>query len=56
MADIVTATELADACATIIEAYKHDIDFRDAFIATVAYAIGDTDSPRKVTERILGLE
>ena len=61
---MVDSTELANACALVIEAYKTDADFKVAFIDTTETAVremrGENLSNREiavyVSERILGID
>ena len=61
---MVGSTELANACALVIEAYKTDADFKAAFIASTETAVkemrGENLSNREiavyVSERILGID
>ena len=61
---MVDSTELAKACALVVEAYKTDTDFKAAFTASAETAVkemrGENLSNREiavyVSERILGID
>lgn len=61
---MIDSTELANACALVVKAYKTDSDFKDAFIASTETAVkeirGENLSNREiavyVSERILGID
>ena len=61
---MIDSTELANACALVVEAYKTDADFKDAFIASTETAVkemrgenlNDRDVAVYVSERILGID
>ena len=61
---MIDSTELANACALVVEAYKTDADFKDAFIASTETAVremrgenlNDHDVAVYVSERILGID
>ena len=61
---MIDSTELANACAVVVEAYKTDADFKAAFIASTETAVkemrgenlNDHDVAVYVSERILGID
>lgn len=61
---MIDSTELANACALVVEAYKTDADFKAAFIASTETAVkemrgenlNDHDVAIYVSERILGID